>query len=141
MKRHYLIASHGHLASGLQHSLQILTGRGEEFTVIDAYVDDSDYTATLTDFVNQLASDEQGLIFTDLLGGSVNQKVVQTLMDSPKDNVFLISNTNLATILSLAYAKPDEELTLEDIHQVIAESQVTAVDLALTNNDEVDFFD
>ncbi len=58
MKRHYLIASHGHLASGLQHSLQILTGRGEEFTVIDAYVDDSDYTATLTDFVKQLASDE-----------------------------------------------------------------------------------
>ncbi|MGT2832329.1 PTS mannnose transporter subunit IIA [Streptococcus halotolerans] len=141
MKRRYLIASHGRLASGLQHSLEVLTGRGEEFAVIDAYVDDSDYTEVLVGFVNQLHEDEQGLIFTDLLGGSVNQKVVQTLMDNPKDNVLLISNINLATILSLAYAKPDEALTLEDIHQVVAESQVTAVDLALNNNDEADFFD
>ena len=43
MKR-ILIASHGHLASGIQSSIGILTGNPDAVQSIDAYVDDSDYT-------------------------------------------------------------------------------------------------
>ena len=35
------LSSHGHTASGLKSSLEILTGNSERITVFDAYVDNS----------------------------------------------------------------------------------------------------
>ena len=100
MKRKFLIGSHGKLASGLQSSIDILTGKGQEIQTIDAYIDDSDYTKSIVEFIDEIAPDEQGLIFTDLLGGSVNQKMATAVMNSGKNNIFLITNSNLATLLS-----------------------------------------
>lgn len=62
------------MASGLKSSIDILAGRGQELQIIDAYIDDSDYTEQVLTFIEDVAADEQALIFTDLLGGSVNQK-------------------------------------------------------------------
>lgn len=141
MKRKFLIGSHGKLASGLQSSIDILTGEGQEIQTIDAYIDDSDYTKSIVEFIDEIAPDEQGLIFTDLLGGSVNQKMATAVMNSWKNNVFLITNSNLATLLSLLFLKPEEELTKEEIVTVINESQVQLVDLSFKASSEDDFFD
>ncbi|GFE43427.1 UNVERIFIED_CONTAM: PTS mannose transporter subunit IIA [Streptococcus canis] len=141
MKRKFLIGSHGKLASGLQSSIDILAGMGQALEIIDAYVDDSDYTSQIDDFVAGVAADEQGLIFTDLLGGSVNQKMVTAVMASGKDNIFLITNSNLATLLSLVFLNPDEALTKDRIVTVINESQVQLVDLSPATDSEDDFFD
>ncbi|MGF3082883.1 PTS mannose transporter subunit IIA, partial [Streptococcus pyogenes] len=102
---------------------------------------DSDYTSQIDDFIAGVAADEQGLIFTDLLGGSVNQKMVTAVMNSGKDNIFLITNSNLATLLSLVFLKPGEALTKDEIVTVINESQVQLVDLVPETNSEDDFFD
>lgn len=141
MKRKFLIGSHGKLASGLQSSIDILAGMGQALEIMDAYVDDSDYTSQIDDFVAGVAADEQGLIFTDLLGGSVNQKMVTAVMASGKDNIFLITNSNLATLLSLVFLNPDEALTKDQIVTVINESQVQLVDLSPATDSEDDFFD
>ncbi|HGD6326488.1 TPA: PTS mannose transporter subunit IIA [Streptococcus agalactiae] len=141
MKRKFLIGSHGKLASGLQSSIDILTGKGQEIQTIDAYIDDSDYTKSIVEFIDEIAPDEQGLIFTDLLGGSVNQKMATAVMNSGKNNIFLITNSNLATLLSLLFLKPEEELTKEEIVTVINESQVHLVDLSFKAGSEDDFFD
>lgn len=141
MKRKFLIGSHGKLASGLQSSIDILTGKGQEIQTIDAYIDDSDYTKSIVEFIDEIAPDEQGLIFTDLLGGSVNQKMATAVMNSGKNNVFLITNSNLAILLSLLFLKPEEELTKEEIVTVINESQVQLVDLSFKACSEDDFFD
>ncbi|WP_444812570.1 PTS sugar transporter subunit IIA [Streptococcus canis] len=141
MKRKFLIGSHGKLASGLQSSIDILAGMGQALEIIDAYVDDSDYTSQIDDFVAGVAADEQGLIFTDLLGGSVNQKMVTAVMASGKDNIFLITNSNLATLLSLVFLNPDEALTKDQLVTVINESQVQLVDLSPATDSEDDFFD
>lgn len=141
MKRKFLIGSHGKLASGLQSSIDILTGEGQEIQTIDAYIDDSDYTKSIVEFIDEIAPDEQGLIFTDLLGGSVNQKMATAVMNSGKNNVFLITNSNLATLLSLLFLKPEDELTKEEIVTVINESQVQLVDLSFKASSEDDFFD
>ncbi|HER9798962.1 TPA: PTS sugar transporter subunit IIA [Streptococcus pyogenes] len=141
MKRKFLIGSHGRLASGLQSSIDILAGMGQALETIDAYVDDSDYTSQIDDFIAGVAADEQGLIFTDLLGGSVNQKMVTAVMNSGKDNIFLITNSNLATLLSLVFLKLGEALTKDEIVTVINESQVQLVDLVPETNSEDDFFD
>lgn len=141
MKRKFLIGSHGRLASGLQSSIDILAGMGQSLEIIDAYVDDSDYTSQIDDFIAGVAADEQGLIFTDLLGGSVNQKMVMAVMASGKDNIFLITNSNLATLLSVMFLNPDEALTKDKIVTVINESQVQLVDLSPATDSEDDFFD
>lgn len=141
MKRKFLIGSHGRLASGLQSSIDILAGMGQSLEIIDAYVDDSDYTSQIDDFIAGVAADEQGLIFTDLLGGSVNQKMVTVVMASGKDNIFLITNSNLATLLSVMFLNPDEALTKDKIVTVINESQVQLVDLSPATDSEDDFFD
>lgn len=141
MKRKFLIGSHGRLASGLQSSIDILAGMGQSLEIIDAYVDDSDYTSQIDDFIAGVAADEQGLIFTDLLGGSVNQKMVTAVMASGKDNIFLITNSNLATLLSVMFLNPDEALTKDEIVTVINESQVQLVDLSHATDSEDDFFD
>lgn len=141
MKRKFLIGSHGRLASGLQSSIDILAGMGQSLEIIDAYVDDSDYTSQIDDFIAGVAADEQGLIFTDLLGGSVNQKMVTAVMASGKDNIFLITNSNLATLLSVMFLNTDEALTKDKIVTVINESQVQLVDLSPATDSEDDFFD
>ncbi|WP_283264289.1 PTS sugar transporter subunit IIA [Streptococcus dysgalactiae] len=141
MKRKFRIGSHGRLAGGLQSSIDILAGMGQSLEIIDAYVDDSDYTSQIDDFIAGVAADEQGLIFTDLLGGSVNQKMVTAVMASGKNNIFLITNSNLATLLSVMFLNPDEALTKDEIVTVINESQVQLVDLSPATDSEDDFFD
>lgn len=127
VKKKFLVATHGQLASGFQSSLTILADKGAEIEVIDAYVTNEDYTSIITDFISSVELDEQGVIFTDLFGGSVNQKVVTELILSKKEQIFIVSNTNLAIILTLVLAAEDEIFTQQSINDALKESQVCLV--------------
>lgn len=140
MKRNYLIATHGELAKGFQSSLDILAGKGNDFTVINAYMTDEDYTPVVVDFIQQVSPDEQGIVFTDLFGGSVNQKVVTEVLTAECDNIFILSNVNLAIILSILFLPEETPLTQEVIQNAIDESQVTLVQTTQDNTDEEDIF-
>ncbi|CAJ1179974.1 hypothetical protein CPR19092_LGOLGGFK_00410 [Companilactobacillus paralimentarius] len=118
-----LIASHGHLASGVQSSLEILTGMGNKVTVIDAYVDDHDYVPDIKKFIDGLDG-QTGIIFTDLFGGSVNQKVMLEVADH--ENVFVITGTNLPIVLSVVLE--NEAITKTKLEELIAASQVQLVE-------------
>lgn len=139
----YLIATHGKLASGFQSSLNILTGKGDEVSVIDAYLDDSDYTPKIDQFIDSVNDDEQGVIFTDLYGGSVNQKVVTKLVPKGKSNIFLISNSNLAIILSVLLQPKGTKLTETTINKLAEESAIKPVVWNTADQDDSDdsFFD
>lgn len=140
----YLIATHGKLASGFQSSLNILTGKGDKVSVIDAYLDDSDYTPKIDAFIDSIGPNEQGVIFTDLYGGSVNQKVVARLAAKSGKDVFLIANSNLAIILSVILQPVDTKLTDDIINKAIGESAVKLVKLETSDSnsgeDADDFF-
>lgn len=129
MERKYLMASHGHLASGLQSSIDILAGKGAELTVIDAYVTDEDYTPQITNFLSDLKDDEQAVIFTDFYGGSVNQKVAAEVVKSGKDNVFVLANANLPLVLAVMLS-PEEMLTADKLTAMTAEAAPQLVPLA-----------
>ena len=139
----YLIATHGKLASGFQSSLNILTGKGDDVSVIDAYLDNSDYTPKIDAFIDSVGEDEQAVIFTDLYGGSVNQKVVSRLATKSKKGIFLIANSNLAIILSIILQPEGTKLTDDIINQAITESAIKPVKLETTDVSESDddFFD
>ncbi len=139
MAKKILVASHGKFAGGLQSSIDILTGQGSSLQVINAYLDDSDYTDQIQAFVDGLQADDQGLVFTDLLGGSVNQRVVNVVMRSGKqEQVFIVSNVNLGTVLSLLLYPG--EITPEVIDEQIQTAYPQLVRLTQTD-DEDDFFD
>ncbi|KAF1304176.1 PTS sugar transporter subunit IIA [Candidatus Enterococcus willemsii] len=139
MQRKYLIVSHGKLATGLQSSLDILADKGHVFQTIDAYVTDEDYTSQITTFIESVGEEEQGIIFTDLYGGSVNQKVVAETMHAKKENIFIISNTNLAVILTILFSS-EPYLTADMIQNMIEESQVVFVPTKVTEDEEDVFF-
>lgn len=126
-----LIASHGHLASGIRSSIEILTGMGEKLSVIDAYVDDHNYVNDIKKFVDDL-DNETGVIFTDLVGGSVNQKVI--LATSQYDNIFIVSGVNLPVVLSTLLEA--REITQDVLNEIINSSQVELVNLQNESNKE-----
>lgn len=137
MERSYLIATHGKFASGLQNSLNILTGSGDNVQVIDAYVTDDDYTPNVQQFIQEVSEDSQGIVFTDLYGGSVNQKIAAEIMTSGKDNIMLVSNSNLAIILSIMFHENTGMLSKEDILAAIQESQVQLVSTTIEEEDDI----
>lgn len=129
MQRKYLMGSHGHLASGMQSSINILAGKGGELKVIDAYVTDEDYTPQITAFLEDLQDDEQGVIFTDFYGGSVNQKVAAEVVKSGKTNVFVLANANLPLVLGVMLS-PEEVLTADNLTSMTDEAAPQLVQLA-----------
>lgn len=139
MNKKYLIATHGELAKGIQSSLNILAGIGKDIEVINAYITDEDYTPKIVNFIESIGDNEQGVIFTDLFGGSVNQKTVTEVLNSKKDNIFIISNANLAIVLSMMFSV-EETFSEEYIKKSIEESQITLVSTKISNDDEEDFF-
>lgn len=131
-----LIASHGHMASGMKSSIEILTGLGAKIVAVDAYVDESDYLPQIREFVKNATS--PAVIFTDLLGGSVNQKVI--LEAGNKPNIFIVSQMNLAIVMAVLL--DTEELTTQRLQELIKQSQVQLVTTKLDNSqtDDEDFF-
>ena len=93
--------------------------------------------------MDSVTDDEQAVIFTDLYGGSVNQKVVTRLVPKGKDNIFLIANSNLAIILSILLLPEGTKLSDGKINELIGESAIKPVqwNVQADNDDSDDFFD
>ncbi len=123
-----LIASHGHFASGLKSSIEILMGMSKNIKVIDAYVDKSDYMKQIDDFITK--SKRPAVIFTDLKGGSVNQKVV--LRAAKEKDIFVVTQTNLAVVLAVLL--DTEKLTKKHLQDLIKQSQVELFQIDDDNN-------
>lgn len=119
----YLIASHGKLADGLKSSIKILTGK-TNIQTIDAYLDGSDNKSNLDEnldkFLDSLNNDDYGIIFTDLLGGSVNREVMMKV--NGESNVVVITSVNLPTVMSVIL--DTEEPTEKHLQKLIDQSQV-----------------
>lgn len=114
-----LIATHGCMAEGVKSSIKILAGMADSISCINAYMDESDYTEQILAFVDGVEAGDSAVIFTDLYGGSVNQRVVRYL---PKDKtIHLIIGFNLGLVLEIALA--EEPLTEEGIDEIVRESK------------------
>lgn len=130
MSRKVLIATHGELARGFKSAVQILVGTSYDIETINAYIPEEpdDYTPRIRAFIDGIGAGDEGVIFTDLFGGSVNQKVIQTYQGT-RDNVFLVTETNLMTIIAvLLEGRPLSETVMEEIVSQ-ARAQVVKFDL------------
>lgn len=117
-----LIVTHGRAASGLKSSVEIITKMQDQIQTIDAFLDTSDFTIEIMQFLEQLGN-ETGVIFTDLYGGSVNQHVVRLV--GARKHVFVITGVNLPIVLSILL--DTSPITKQSIMEKLKESQVMLV--------------
>ena len=132
-----LIATHGMMASGVVNTLRLFTDCND-IRYLNAYVDESDYTQQIVDFINQIDETETAIIFTDIIGGSVNQKVVAM---NHRKNVKIITGFNLALILEIIMSDATQDEQIEVIiEQAREQMKLIKLDLLQDSNDNEALF-
>jgi fructoselysine and glucoselysine-specific PTS system IIA component len=100
--RKFLIATHGHFARGVKSSLDIIIGQTENIFLIEAYVEaNKGIESELKTFIENTSVNEELIIFTDLLGGSITNQVLQATKGR---NVHVISGFNLGLLIEVIMA-------------------------------------
>ncbi|EOH97778.1 PTS sugar transporter subunit IIA [Enterococcus pallens] len=137
-----LIASHGDLAKGMLSSIQMITGSTAGITTINAYQEGVDLDGELTGFIQSVEAADEVFVFTDLYGGSVNQKITERFMREGLA-IRIISGFNFPVILEILLGP--ETITSEMLEEMIEKSrrelQMNVLDPQLVIEDaEEDFF-
>lgn len=135
-----LVCSHGTLASGIAHAVHILMGEDAPIEAIDFYVDEQDKTPEVQAFIDGISPDDEGVICTDLKGGSVCNTVMQ--LNPESHGIFHVTGVNLICVLGILLA--DEKITSNSLKQIISDAQtqmelVEMVQEAASTSDD-DFF-
>ena len=114
-----VLLSHGHLASGMKNTIELIAGRQDNLFTYDASVDgNSEINAFLLDFL-KIHLNEKVIVITDFLGGSVNNDAIEC-----KNNYdfYLITGMNVLLVLNLVLKYCNSELD-SVIRESIQESQ------------------
>lgn len=126
--RHVVIASHHRFADGLRDTLEFIGGV-PDIDVICAYVDETPLDRQVADVFAGFAPDDEVLVLTDIMQGSVNQAFSSYM----GDHVFLVAGVNVACCLELALAA--EPLTVEGIEETLGQARLA---MRLMNTYRVD---
>lgn len=78
--RRFVIASHNLLARGLKDTLKFLTTRND-IIEISAYVEEMDLEKQIQEVFEAFLPEDEVIIMTDMLGGSVNQSLCPYMND------------------------------------------------------------
>lgn len=113
-----LIATHGKMASGIRYTAEMIAGKSEEITTIDAYVNAEDDVEKQFAEYFEAHKEDRVFVFTDLMGGSVNQKIMKYASEK---NVTLITGTNLPVLIQVMLA--EEDVSVEEILEYIEDSR------------------
>jgi fructoselysine and glucoselysine-specific PTS system IIA component len=106
--RKFLIATHGALASGFRSSLEMIAGAGDSVHLIQAYLDESKpVNEELANLFGSTGSEEEWVVFSDLLGGSITNQLIQAAAGK---NVHIIAGFNLPLLLEVVLSDPEEPI-------------------------------
>ena len=115
-----IVATHYRLAEGLKSTFDYIAPNTVEIIAISAYLENVSVESQVQAALDQFESGEQILVFTDLLGGSVNQTFAKFL-DSY--NIELIAGVNLPVLMTLALAIGGGDLGETTIRQALEDSR------------------
>jgi fructoselysine and glucoselysine-specific PTS system IIA component len=131
--RKFLIATHGNLATGIKSTLDIIIGQTDNVFLIEAYVkENKGIESDLVALLKTLAKNDELIIFTDLLGGSITNQAVRFTQGR---NVHIVSGFNLALLIEVLMADastPAEEVIESAIRN--AKEQIVYVTKMMTPN-------
>ncbi|CAM3281149.1 PTS sugar transporter subunit IIA [Pediococcus acidilactici] len=107
-----ILASHGALAKGMKDTLDMIVGNQVSIQAYSAYDEENvDFASDISQQIT-LEVNEQFIIVTDVMGGSVNNAMTELVLRYK--NVFLITGMNLPLVLSLATYSGDLDLKALD---------------------------
>ncbi|MBL3530873.1 PTS sugar transporter subunit IIA [Companilactobacillus zhachilii] len=139
--RRIVVASHGSMAEGMKNTIELFAGKNENVSYLSAYVKkNDDFTEMINKLFSSFNDDDKVIIFTDLMGGSVNQRLTVKAQGNP--NVFIVYGFNLPVVIEAILSK--EEVTKEYVQKLVqvGKDSLGMVDLepAESKNDNEDFF-
>lgn len=129
------LSTHGKMASGMKSSVEVLAGNCECLTTFDAYIDHDTVEQHVEKF---LADNPDGLriLCSDIFGGSVNQVLARY---SGQENIFVVTGINLALLISLVLSSSRDDMSEEELQQMIDEStaltKIVKLDFEVEEND------
>ena len=115
-----IIASHQYLAQGLKSTLEYIVPNTVEVIDINAYIENISVENQILTSLEQCNEEEQIFVFTDLLGGSVNQGFIEKIT---KYNIELIAGANLPIIMTIVLKLGEQDLTKDEIREAIDEAR------------------
>ena len=136
--RRFIFASHHKLAYGLKDTVNFLTSSMKEIYDINAYLDDEKKTIeeVISELFSSFDSDDEVVVLTDMMGGSVYQKFYPYM----SDKVHVLCGMNLPMALALVLSPEDVPLTSQLITDIIEDckSQIVYVNQLNSTIDEDD---
>ena len=124
MKRRLLIATHSTLAEGFTNALMFFAGDEIDVTYLNAYIDGKPIDEKINSFFSTLNDQDELIVLTDLLAGSVNQNLYKYIS---REHTHILTGINLALALSLVLESANDYLTKERINQLVNSSRENIV--------------
>lgn len=124
----FLIATHGYLADGFKSTLGIIMGKEIEskISTMNCFVEDSPKTdnikVVMDNYFKDLTEDDQVIVFTDILHGSVNQFLIPYLDDG---KVYILTGINLPLMCEVmtVYGYSEDAVHMERLREIISAAQ------------------
>lgn len=134
-----ILVSHGKLAKGMKNTVEMIAGKQKNIEAYEAYGNGTSDESFITTIEHSVATDKNNkvVIVTDVMGGSVNNAMIQLLKNY--HNLTILTGMNLPLIITLVTtvnAQDSEDAILE----AIAEGQkgVLLVNKLMSEDDEGD---
>ncbi|MFV0379493.1 MAG: PTS galactosamine/N-acetylgalactosamine transporter subunit IIA [Anaerorhabdus sp.] len=101
-----ILTGHGNFASGLNSAITLITGKQENFEVVDFVQEHSveDLSNNLLKAIDNLKECSDILVFTDLVGGSPFKTAVEVSMKT-ESKLTVLGGTNLGMLIECAMAR------------------------------------
>jgi len=135
--RKFIIASHHKMAEGVKDTLNYITGGQGNVYALSAYLKNTPIQEEIEELFKEVKEEDEVVIFTDLLGGSVNQAFSRYIA---RPHVHVITGMNLPIIISLVLTPDTAYLTADQIRSALneAKDQLAYVNDFIANMSEDD---
>jgi len=120
MKRTLLIATHSTLATGMAAALKFFAGEDANIITLNAYVDNEPIKGEIKDIFSHFADDEEVVVLTDLLAGSVNQEMYPY---RNRPHTQIITGMNMSLGLAVLLEPTDHYLAATRINELVKDAQ------------------
>lgn len=104
MARRFFIATHGAMAGGIKESLDILVGNTDNITILNCFTETKNPKPVIDAFFENLRDEDELIVLTDILMGSINQMFMHHLESRP---FHLITGINLPLVLQMVLCFDD----------------------------------
>lgn len=138
MKRGFIVASHRTFSAGLVETLRFFAGDDLNVGVVTAYMSNTPVDEDLEQAMAKFGEDDEVVILTDLMAGSVNQKAALYLN---RPHTHILTGMNLPLAMALIMESANQYLTTERIEAIVtdAKNQIVYINqLNLGDKDDED---